>query len=69
MAKVFSDRSVVPVVEEGFEFITEEPIPEIDEINADSEYYAEIISKDAFETVYASKRYDGNMSFPKKIMI
>ena len=69
MAEVFSDRSIVPIIEEGFDFITEGPIPNLDEINAEPEYYAEIISKDEFETVYNTNRYDGDMSFPKKTII
>lgn len=69
MAEVFSDRSIVPVIEERFDFITEGPVPKIDEINANPEYYAEIISKEEFETVYIANRYDGDISFPKKTIL
>ena len=63
MAKVFADRTVTPVIEEGFEFITEAPVPTVDEINQENDYYAEIISKEEFEKAYCSETYSGNIEF------
>lgn len=66
MTEVFIDKSVVPVIEEGFEFVTESPIPTADEIiKEDDDFYAEIISKEEFENVYNSNKYAGNIDFPK----
>ena len=65
MIEVFSDKRANPVVEKGFDYITEEPIPTIDEINIEDEFFAIIISKEEFENVYKSEKYVGNISFPK----
>ncbi len=65
MIEVFSDKRAIPVIEDGFDYITEEPIPTIDEINIDPDFFAVIISKEEFENVYKSDKYVGNISFPK----
>ena len=65
MTEVFANRKAVPVIEHGFEFITEAPIPMIDEINEEKEFFAEIISKEEFEMVYQCQIYEGNINFPK----
>lgn len=65
MAEVYPDRSVVPVIEEGFEYITEAPIPVIEEINTEPEFFAEIISKEEFESIYNQKYYSQDIGFPK----
>ena len=65
MTEVFTNRKAVPVIESGFEFITEAPIPMIDEINKDNDFYAEIISKEEFERVYQRQVYDGDIEFPR----
>ena len=62
MVEVFSDKRAIPVIEKGFDYITEEPIPTIDEINIEPEFFAEIISKEEFEAVYKSKKYAGEIS-------
>lgn len=67
MTEVFRNRQAIPVIEEGFEFITEEPVPTKEEINKEDEFYAEIISKKEFETVYNESIYTGNIDFPSKI--
>ena len=64
-AEVFINRKALPVIEPGFEFITETPIPMIDEINIDNDFFAEIISKEEFERVYQCHIYDGDIKFPK----
>lgn len=64
-AEIFSNRKAVPVIEPAFKFITEAPIPMIDEINKDNEFYAEIISKEEFERVISCNVYDGSIEFPK----
>ena len=46
MIEVYYDKSMKPVIEEGFDFITEEPIPLVEEINMEDCFYAEIISKE-----------------------
>lgn len=65
MAEVFSDKTAKHVMEEGFEFVTEAPIPEIKEINREPEFFAEIISREEFEDVYNSNKYLGSKEFPK----
>ena len=65
MTEVFCDKVVKPVIEEGFDFVTEAPIPTVEEINCYPEFYAEIISKEKFEEVYNSKKYMGCIEFPK----
>lgn len=64
MIEVFSDKKAVPVIEEGFEFITEAPVPTIDEINKETEFFAVVISKEEFENAYKSEIYSGDISFP-----
>ena len=44
MAEVFCDGCVRRVIEEGFEFVTEAAIPQVDEINSEPEFFALIIS-------------------------
>lgn len=65
MTEIFRNRKAIPVIEPGFEFITEAPVPTINEINTDDEFFAEIISKEEFEEVYHCKIYSGNILFPK----
>ncbi len=65
MAEVFSDKTVKPVIEEGFDYISEAPIPMLDEINREPEFCAEIILQAEFEEVYNSKKYSGCIQFPK----
>lgn len=65
MTEIFADKSAVPLIETGFEFITEAPVPTIEEINKEHEFYAEIISKKEFENVYKSKVYSGDINFPE----
>ena len=65
MIEVYSDRSVNPVGEEGFDFVTEAPVPTIEEINQEPEFYAMIISSYEFESVYNGKKYSYSIDFPK----
>lgn len=65
MAEVFDDRTIKQVIEEGFDFVTEAPIPMVEEINLEPEFCAEIISKAEFEETYNSKKYMGGIDFPK----
>lgn len=65
MTEVFENRKAVPVIEAGFEFITEAPIPTIDEINKEDEFFAEIISREEFEEVYRCCMYSGALKFPE----
>lgn len=65
MTEIFSDKSSFPVIEEGFDFITETPVPDIEEINKEPKFYAEIISGEEFERVYKAKKYSGDIIFPK----
>jgi len=66
ITEIFADRKAVPVIEDGFEFITEEPVPTVEEINKEDEFYAEIISKENFEKAYNTSLYTGNIDFPEK---
>lgn len=63
LIEVFADRKAVPVIEEGFEFVTEQPVPNIEEINREDQFFAEIISKEEFEKVYSSREYQGDIRF------
>lgn len=65
MVEVFCDKSVRSVKEEGFNFVTEACVPSVQEINREPEFSAEIISKTEFEEVYNSKKYKGDIEFPK----
>ena len=64
MIEVYSDKSVNIVVEEGFDFITEAPVPTIEEINRELEFYALNISGDEFESVYSAEIYSESIDFP-----
>ena len=66
MTEVYADRRVAPVIEEGFEFVTEAPIPTPDEINTEPEFYAKYITKEEFEAVYHADRHDGDIGFHHK---
>ena len=57
MIEIHKDGSVNPIEEEGFEFITEAPVPTIEEINAEPEWHAELISEIEFEKIYVSSHY------------
>lgn len=60
LVEVFTDGSVKPYIEEGVEYVTEAPVPTVEEINRDEEFEAEIITKDEFERVYSLSRYTGD---------
>ena len=45
--------------------MTEAPVPTVSEINADPDYYAEVITKEEFDTVYNSNRYEGSIVFSR----
>lgn len=64
MTEVFSDKKAIPVAEKGFKFITEAPVPTIDEINKEPDFFAVTISKEEFENAYKSEIYSGDISFP-----
>ena len=64
MTEVFSDKRAIPVIENGFDFITEAPVPTTDEINKDPQFNAVIISKEEFENAYISEEYAGELGFP-----
>ncbi len=67
LTEIFRDRRAIPVVEPGFAFITEAPVPPVEEINQKEnrdDFYAEIISKEEFEAVYGSAIYQGDIRFP-----
>lgn len=65
MVEVLPNRKVNAVTEEGFDYITEAPVPVIEEMNQEPEFFAEIISKDEFEKVYGCEYYVGNIVFPR----
>ena len=66
MAEVFPDRSVSRVIlEEGFDFVTEAPVPAVEEINKRSEFYAIIISQEEFDNVYNAEKYSEDIDFPE----
>ncbi len=63
MTEIFQDRKAVPVTDPGFPFVTEAPVPTIDEINREEEFFAELISKEAFEKAYQCTSYEGAIRF------
>lgn len=54
MIEIFSDRTIHVIAEEGFAFVTEAPVPTVEEINLEDEFYAETISQNAFNKIYHS---------------
>lgn len=64
MTEIFPDRSAEPVTEFGFDFVTEAPVPSVDEINENKAFFAEVISKEVFEAAYACQEYPGPLSHP-----
>lgn len=64
MVEVFCDGCVRRVIEEGFEFVTEVAVPQVDEINSEPEFFAQIISKEEFEKVYNANKYFGSIISP-----
>lgn len=64
MTEVFHNRTSVPVVEPGFPFITEAPVPTAEELNQEDDFFAELISKEEFEEAYHGKHYFGTIQFP-----
>lgn len=66
MIEIFSDRTIHVIAEEGFAFVTETPVPTVEEINLEDEFYAEIISQNAFNKIYHSETYTGEIAFPEK---
>lgn len=65
MIEIYSDKSVNSIVEEKYGFVTEAPVPTIEEINQESEFCAMIISSTEFESVYNAKKYSETIDFPK----
>jgi len=63
MAEIYEDGRICPIIEEGWEFITEEPVPTIEEINSEDGWCAKIISKDSFEEIYNGTHYSGEVTF------
>lgn len=66
MADILADGRVVPFIEEGLKFVTEAPLPLLDEMNSTDPQiiYAEEITKEDFEAIYNSKTYEGSLAFP-----
>lgn len=64
IAEIYIDKKIIPIIESGFEFVTEQPVPTVNEINKDDEFFAEIISQDEFEHIYNSSFYSGSVDFP-----
>ncbi len=64
MTEIFSDRRAVPVIEGGYEFIGDAPVPPVDEINQYDEFFAMLIPKEEFEEVYHSSIYLREITFP-----
>ena len=64
--EVFADRRIMPIVDDGAEFVTEAPVPPIEEIDQEEEFFAERITPAEFEAVYNSTVYDGRVCFDVK---
>lgn len=65
MIEIYFDQSVNSSDGEGFDFVTEAPVPTIKEINQEPEFYAMIITSNEFERVYHTKKYSESVDFPK----
>lgn len=57
MIEVFPNGKIYLGANEGFAFVSETSVPNVDEINKDDEFMAEVISKAEFEKMYALRRY------------
>lgn len=65
MTEVFPDRRAVPVTAPGFGWVSDAPVPPIEEINRmGPEFFAEEISREDFEAAYSCRRYEGPMETP-----
>ena len=63
MMEVFPNGKISLGTNEGFGFVSEAPVPSVDEINKDDEFMAEEISKAEFEKMYALHRYPKKPEF------
>ncbi|MBD5143602.1 MAG: hypothetical protein HDT22_08370 [Ruminococcus sp.] len=66
MIEVFPDRTVNIVIGESFEFVTEDSLPTVEEINqgiCGEEFHAELISQEEFQAIWHSKKYFGKIIF------
>lgn len=57
MIEVFPNGKISLGANEGFAFVSEAPVPNVDEINQDDEFMAKGISKAEFEKMYALRSY------------
>lgn len=67
MTEVYPDGKIINVTENS-EFVTEAPVPTVNLINADKDFYAEHITKEEFEEIYKSSFYTEDISFPKQVI-
>ncbi len=68
MIEVYKNRTIKKITEEGVRFITEAPVPTVDEINMDMDFFACTITREEFEELYDSngKKYNDSIEFPVK---
>lgn len=60
MVEIYEDGRIKKVEEPGFKFITEASVPTIQEINEEyPDFFAQLITKEEFETIYISDYYNG----------
>ena len=65
MANVFKDRTCFPKIDEDAEFVTEDPVPTVEEFNVElppefkDRFFAETISKEDFERTGGQARPGG----------
>jgi len=68
MTNIFADRTAFPVINDEAEFVTDDPVPTVEEFNIElppefkDRFFAELISKEEFEEVYNSKEYSGKLT-------
>lgn len=65
MIEVFSNGRISLGLEEGCEFVTEAPVPKVDEINRDKAFLAQVITKEEFEKTYHLHEYLENLGLSK----
>ncbi|WP_270325334.1 DUF6881 domain-containing protein [[Eubacterium] hominis] len=66
MIEVFSNGRISLGLDEGCEFVTEAPVPQVDEINQDEDFLAQVITKEEFEKTYQLHEYFENLGFSKR---
>ena len=64
--EVFPDRTVSTIINKDYDYVTEDSLPTVEEINqgiCGEEFHAELISQKEFDSIWQSKKYLGKIAF------